>query len=686
MSPGTNREVTLLRRLARLYGIQPDYVDMEKKRVQASPDALMAALAGLGASVESMVGIEAAIEERRRQTWSWRLEPVVVAWEGSGNAILRLPAEDSHHRMDAAIRLEDGQTRSWGVNLTDVPPLAVEEVGGEAFVAKSLPLPHLPHGYHTLALDVLGRHREATVISAPRKAFERPGGPSWGLFLPVYALRPRQGEPIAGYDDLQRFIAFVGDQGGAMAGTLPLLPAFLDEPFDPSPYSPVSRLFWNELYVTTKAAVTDAHARSASERVEYGGAMARKRREIEAEARALTVRESADLERFLEQKPGVRDYATFRAAAEHLGPDWRGWRASARSGRLTPEDCDEETVRFYVYAQWRAHQQVQATRALARERRVELYLDLPVGVHPDGYDAWRHQGVFVEGMSIGAPPDIVTTSGQDWGSRPLHPERLRESGYRYVIDYLRHQFSAASVLRIDHAMGLHRLYWVPRGAGARDGLYIRYQPEEQYAILCLESQRQQTAIVGENLGIVPDAINRSLSKHGIGRMFVLSIELTGDAAAPHRRIPRTVVASFGTHDLPTFAAFWRGTDTADRLRLGVLSPERARIETREREKQKAAIVAHLRQEGLLSVEEQADVAAIYRGVVALLGRSRARRVLLNLEDLWQETEPQNLPGTTQEQYPNWSHQADYDLSEVAHLPAANAVLELMRRLRPAPGR
>jgi 4-alpha-glucanotransferase len=676
---GTN-EWAALRRLARLNGVQTSYLDMEKARVSTTPETLLAALRALGVGLESMADVAGALTECRRRLWSWSLDPVVVAWDGTGAATLRLPAEESHHRMDAHLQLESGESRSWGINLTDVPPLAIEEIGGEVFVAKSLPLPRLAPGYHRLAFDVAGRHREALVISSPRKAHPLAAGRGWGLFLPLYAMRPRQGQPIADYQDLQRFLAFTAESGGSLTGTLPLLPTFLDQPFDPSPYSPVSRLFWNELYVTTKAEERSAPAEPEGA-VDYPAAMRAKRATLQREAASLSVRESADLERFLEQKPSVRDYAMFRGAAEKLGSFWHDWPEPARGGRLNPDDCDETAVRFYAYAQWRAQEQMTQTRSLARDRGVELYLDLPVGVHPDGYDAWRSQPLFVEGMSIGAPPDIVTTSGQDWGSRPLHPERLRQSGYRYMIDYIRHNLSAAGVLRIDHAMGLHRLYWVPQGGSARDGVYVTYKPEEQYAILCLESRRNEAAIVGENLGIVPDAINASLSRHGISRMFVMSIEMTGDPKEPHRPIPRGVVASFGTHDLPPFAAYWQNTDVADRKRLGVLSNERSAVEAKDREEQKAALLSFLRKGGLLA-EDDNDAAAVYKGVVELLARSPAKRALLNVEDLWQDTAPQNIPGTTQDQYRNWSHLAEYDLDDLAGLRGPSAVLAVLRRLRP----
>jgi 4-alpha-glucanotransferase len=228
-------------------------------------------------------------------------------------------------------------------------------------------------------------------------------------------------------------------------------------------------------------------------------------------------------------------------------------------------------------------------------------------------------------------------------------------------------------------MGLHRLYWIPSGAGARDGVYVRYRPEEMYAILSLESHRQESVIVGENLGIVPDRVNTALGEHGIAKMYVLAIELKADERRPYRPIGRRVVASFGTHDLPTFASFWQGDDLEERVRFGVLTPEREPVERAQREKAKAALVRYLRRGGLLGAE--VDIAAIYRACLALLATSPAERVLVNLEDLWQESRPQNVPGTMSDKHPNWRRRARYALEEHDAAPGVEEALETLRRYR-----
>jgi 4-alpha-glucanotransferase len=201
---------------------------------------------------------------------------------------------------------------------------------------------------------------------------------------------------------------------------------------------------------------------------------------------------------------------------------------------------------------------------------VELYLDMPLGAHGDGYDVWRYRELFALGASGGAPPDPVFTQGQDWGFAPVHPQRSRERGHAYLRAYLRHHLRHAGMLRIDHVMGLHRLYWVPRGQPASQGAYVTYPAEEVYAMLSIESHRHQAVIVGEDLGTVPPEVSRSLKRHAVGGMFVAQYEFCLPPKPVLRPVPRNVVASLNTHDMPPFHAYWRGLDIEDRRALGLI--------------------------------------------------------------------------------------------------------------------
>jgi 4-alpha-glucanotransferase len=331
--------------------------------------------------------------------------------------------------------------------------------------------------------------------------------------------------------------------------------------------------------------------------------------------------------------------------------------------------------------QWRAETQIQDVADAAKKRGCGLYLDLPVGVHPDSYDCWRFPDQFIEGASVGAPPDVVTTSGQNWGFRPPSPEGLRRDGYRYYAEFLQHHMKVASTVRFDHVMGLHRLYWVPQGRGARDGVYVRYHADEIYAVLALESQRHQCAVVGEDLGIVPPEVRTAMSRHNVDGMYVMAIELHDDAEQPYTKPRQRTVASFGTHDLPTFASFWQQKDIPQRQELGVLDAKTAKTELAQRKKSLRTLTALMRKRKLISKDVPAEA---LKGCLTLLAESAARRVIVNLEDLWLEQDPQNVPGTTGEQHANWRKRAAHSLDDLeAGVPSVDAAIEVINAGRTA---
>jgi 4-alpha-glucanotransferase len=381
--------------------------------------------------------------------------------------------------------------------------------------------------------------------------------------------------------------------------------------------------------------------------------------------------------------PALNDYASFRAAVERQSPSWRAWPERQRRGSLLPGDYDPDVAAYYAFAQMQAGEQIARVSEKARERGARLYVDLPVGVHPDGYDAWRYQEQFVEEMSVGAPPDLLAPDGQDWGFAPLNPDVQRLSGYEYMRAYLRHQLSVAGILRIDHAIGLHRLFWIPRGASGRDGVFVRQRAEELYAILSLESHRHQSVLVGENLGLVPPEVDEGLSEHGVAGMYVQLFEFTRDGDQPLKAPKPDSIASFGTHDLPTFAAYWTDADLEERRRIGLMDEETEGRVAEERLQEKGALLSHLRGRGLAG--DQPVLAEVYRGATRLLAESEARWVMLNLEDTWSETRSQNVPGTMAHQHANWTQRAKYALEDFGGVGDITRAMELMREVRPGGG-
>jgi 4-alpha-glucanotransferase len=668
--------------LARLYGAQTSYHDAMGQYVEAGPESLLAVLRALQAPVEGMADVPEALRERWEELGHRVVEPVTVAWDGHAPSIELHPAGGSGS-LAYHLDLESGERRAQMVDLQSLPEIPPRE--GSPRPGRRLTLAEpLPPGYHRLTVEVDGRSSESLILAAPTRCYAGPPGeetkPLWGVFLPLYALRTSRSWGAGDFSDLETLAEWASGLGGGFVATLPLLAAFLDEPFEPSPYGPASRLFWNELYVDPRRLpemedcasarrliespdfLREVEVLRAAPRVDYARLAALKRRVLEELAQRFFAHpgdRQDEFQRFVTAKPGLEDYAAFRAVGDRRGESWQSWPERLREGILAPADYDDEDRRYYLWTQWAADQQIRSLAGEARKRGPGLYLDLPVGVHGGGYDVWRHRDLFAEGASAGAPPDTFFTQGQEWGFPPLQPERLRERGYDYLIDCLRHHLQHAGILRLDHVMQLHRLFWVPRDMGAAAGVYVRYPAEELYAVLSIESHRHRAVMVGENLGTVPPEVYEAMDRHEVLGMYVVQYELQPGSQGL-RPPPARCVASLNTHDMPTFEGFLQSKDVDDLQSLGFFTPEQAR-----QEKERRGWIRHEMEEELPPGQRgrgaATDLALLHRRLDHL-ATSPARMAQVNLEDLWQETEPQNVPGTHDER-PNWRRKARFSFEE-----------------------
>jgi 4-alpha-glucanotransferase len=646
-------------------------------------------LQALGVPVSAVGDAPAALASERVRRWEEVVPPCAVALDGApARLALTLPSDaDGDYHVELAI--EGGEVRRLGGRIRDLGAAGpVVDIGGRRKIVRTLELPVLEPGYHSAHVDIGGGRWPCLVIAAPSLAYGAPGKAPrrWGVFAPTYALRSQTTRGAGDLGDLGELADWVSAQGGAIVGTLPLLAAFLDEPFEPSPYSPVSRLFWNELFVdldrlageyacpqgraALEGVAAGAKALAAEPLVDYRGQAALVRSVLGAFAGWAWEQDAirAELEAFA-ARPRVDDYAQFRAAVERYRTGWQAWPAGPRDGALRArDDYDEDARRYHVFAQLVLSRQLAEFKR--RSDRAGLYLDLPVGVNGAGYDVWRDRDAFVPGCEVGAPPDELFLGGQNWCLPPLHPRAMRRLGYRYFIDCARAQMEHASMLRIDHVMGLHRLYWIPKGGGATDGVYVRYPARELYAILSLESHRQRCALVGEDLGTVPDEVPPAMERHGLHRLYVAQFalpEVEGEAPSPPSA---TAVASLGTHDTPSFAGFWRGQDIDEKVSLGLVDEPAAALDRLARRRVRRATRGFLRARGY---DRACDAFGVMRGLSAYLAASAAQLALVTLEDLWLETEPQNVPGTAYER-PNWRRRLRLRLDEIRTDPRVSETI------------
>ncbi|MFG0306282.1 MAG: 4-alpha-glucanotransferase [Phycisphaerales bacterium JB040] len=680
-----------LRRLARACAVHTSYHSGLTGHTEASDETLVATLRSLGVGLRGPGDAPRALERVVRERAQRRVEPVVVAWAGASGAVTRATGELRLHTtrggkartapgsVGVEIETEDGQTLVSRASLAGAKVVRRRDGLGHAAWFAKIPLlapgQRLESGYHRVRLTHAGETFGARLIAAPRVSYQEPGR-RLGLFCPTYAIRSRANLGVGNLADLERVGVWGAGHGAPVLGTLPLLSCFLStkKPYTFSPYSPVSRLFFNELFLDPRECPGFLESERAR-RLMGTPSFVRRAKTLRADRGLVDYRRSYRLLRpvldalaeayfrgggdrspefagFLASTPRADEYARFMATCEHRGEPWGEWPQGMRSGRLTASSHDPASARTHLYCQFALRRRLHALSETLEARDGGLYLDLAVGAHPDGYDVWANQGLFMPGSSVGAPPDPTYTEGQDWGFPAMHPERAREEGYAYFIDSLRAQMSVAGSLRLDHVMALHRLFVVPRGHAARDGVYVGYRDEELFAIVSLESHRNRCRVFGENLGTVPPAIEKGLTRHKIGKMVIGQFSLRDDAKRAVNPIEPNCVASLNTHDMPPVARFFDGSDVDERVRLRVFSKDLAAGEKRWRKRCQAPLKSFLRRHGMLRKSGRVDHDELGHGLNRYLASSEAELVLVNLEDLWGETRMQNVPGTST-QHPNW---------------------------------
>jgi len=633
-----------LRQLAAAHGVATAYDAADGSRATVAPETVIRVLGLLGVDAGSPAAVRDALAAARAAD---RLPPTVVLRDGD-RRVLPAPGE---------VVLEDGTTRDVGTTLAG-----------------------LPLGWHRLRCA----GQEATLVVVPRRL--RPPPAAWGWMVQLYALRSRDSWGMGDLHDLAAFARWADRETGA--GLVLLNPLHAIGPTHPvpaSPYSPSSRRFANPLYLriadTPEYRAADARLRArvdalrppAAELIDYDAVWRAKRQALEL-LRPLARDEPAG--------PDLAAFATYCALAERHGSDWRRWPAGLRRPDAPAVAAARrelaDRVTFHAWTQRLCDAQLAAAADAAAAMPVGVIHDLAVGVDPGGADGWLLGDVLAEGARVGAPPDAFNQLGQDWGLGAWRPDRLAETGYAAYRDMLRALLRHGGGLRVDHVAGLSRLWWIPPGAGAAEGTYVRYDADAMFGILALEAHRAGAVVVGEDLGTVQPAVTRALRGRNMLGSTVLWFTRDGEAFVPPRRWPRTALASVSTHDLPTAKGFLTGEHVRVRGELGLLAAGVDEERRRARDDRRH-LVAMLRSAGLLSDED--DDAAVVRALHAALAASPARLVAVSLYDVLGETRQPNLPGTT-DQYPNWRLPLPVTREEIETHPEVRATARLLAASRP----
>jgi 4-alpha-glucanotransferase len=542
-------------------------------------------------------------------------------------------------------------------------------------VSTALP-PDIPLGYHEL-LPLNGQPSIDLIVS-PGQCYLPASTRLWGWSTQLYALRSEESWGIGDLADLRRLAQWSSNEFGA--GILlinPLHAATPVLPQQPSPYFPSSRRYRNLLYLHIEDVPGASGAIGDLERLVQVSRALNRERHIDRDAifglkmqalDHLWSRFSVDprFERYCtEQGEALRQFAVFCVLAEHYGCGWRDWPQAYRRPdaaavvRYAAEHANR--VRFHQWLQWLLDEQL--SRAAAA---VPLMQDLPIGVDPDGADAWVWQDVLASDVTVGVPPDEYNTLGQDWGLPPFVPQKLRAAAYKPFRQIIQATLRHAGGLRIDHVMGLFRLYWIPQSADPRMGAFVRYPTKDLLAIVALESHRARAFIVGEDLGPVEEAAQAQLTAHRI-----LSYRLLWFEAEPPARYPELALAAITTHDLPTIAGLWNGADLQNQYDLGLQPNEAGLREIRER----------LRM--MVRLPESAPVNEVIVGAHQLLAEAPSLVVTATLEDAMAVEERPNMPNTTTE-WSNWSIALPLSLEAFVCSPLARAIGEAFQRRQPTP--
>jgi 4-alpha-glucanotransferase len=683
-----------LEMLASAVGLLPEWQDINGKTQHVAPETLRQVLTNFGITANTTRQISTALKDHQRQASSARPGCLTAASGGT----LVIPGMPS--RAKVSLLLEgDSKERACATS--------VDHGAGRIRV------PRRP-GYHRLRIG----NQEIVLAVAPKQAVTCSAltghHPSWGLAAQLYSLRNGSTEGVGDFVALQELSEQAGKAGASALAISPLHAQFSADGGHFSPYSPSSRLWLNVFHLNVAAAyhalgcdptrVTGRSRRKkAAGLIDWPELTERKLQQLahlfhdlkQAGKLAADHATGQALLRFTQAgSTALQHHALFETLHAHFLAHsgtkwhWRSWPPAFRSP--ASEACQAFArehagqIDFHVFLQWLAHCQLGDVAASCRKSMaIGLISDIAVGSDGGGSEAWAERAFMLDGFSAGAPPDAFNMSGQNWGVTTFSPRGLQDGAYRPFIDLLRASLQYAGGARLDHILGLARLWVIPSGARAVDGVYLRYPLADLLRLAALESHRHNAFILGEDLGTVPDGFRDQLRLKGISGMQVLWFQRRAGTFLPAKDWSPEAVGMTTTHDLPTIAGWWRGTDLRWRKKLTKAPVSTARQMDAKRKVDRALLWDRIRKSSAQAIPPAATPEVVIDSVVEHLSRTACSLVLLPLEDAMGLTEQPNLPGTI-DQHPNWRRQLPMSVDEIFRMPAVTRRLRMLRRRRPLP--
>lgn len=699
-----------LRRVADANGVAIGFWDWYGNWVGVSASTLLKVLGALGLPLDESSTVGDVHEAQRlteEREWRRTLPPTIVARQGGGYMFPVHVPDGSWVNVQWV--LEDGRKGPCDQVDRYVAPRMID---GELVGRATFDVPHwLPLGWHRLVATVEGGHVESATLIIVPNTLSLPLLESsrrvWGVNAQLYSTRSASSWGIGDAADLADLAAVCADKGADFLLVNPVHASQPVSPLETSPYLPVSRRWLNPIYIRPEnieeyaslpqaSRVTIEQLRDETRQFATRDDLIDRDCSWEAKSKALEIifaaprsyHRQSQLDRFIERGGSeLSNYALWCALVEREGTiELPEDLARSSAPRVELERLElADRVDFYQWCQWVAAEQLEHAQHVAREVGMEIGImaDLAVGVHPYGSEKWSRPELFASGMSVGAPPDVYSQQGQNWSQPPWSPRSLAESGYLPLRDMVRAALANAGAVRIDHILGMFRLWWIPDGCAATEGTYVYYDHEAMMGVILLEAQRAGAVVIGEDLGVVEPWVRDYLRERGVLGTSVVWFEKEGGGwpLRPEHYRDRAL-AAVNIHDLPPTLGYIRGIQTTLRSELGLLTDDIETVRAGDR-LELEQVSARLLEYGCIDGAEPSE-REIVEGLYRYVAKTPSKLVVASLVDAVGDVRPQNMPGTGADQYPNWCVPlCDSDGDEVAieDLPTDERLTSLFALLR-----